>query len=60
MLTPTDRLLLTKVLNRTGDVALDGSVLEGLEIELKQSTSLNVRGDDAYYAGLHRIERDSG
>ncbi len=60
MLAPTDRLLLTKVQNRTGDAALDGSVLEGLEIELKQSPFLNVSGDDAYYAGLSRIESESG
>jgi len=60
VLGPTDRLLLTKVQNRTGDKVLEGSVLEGLEIELRQSPFLNVLGDDAYQAGLRQIESEGG
>jgi serine/threonine-protein kinase len=58
VLGPSDTLLLTVIQNRTGDAALDGSVLQGLEIELRQSALLNVRGMDAYGAGLRQIKSD--
>ena len=51
----SDILLLTVIQNRTGDPALEGSVLEGLEIELRQSELLNVRGVETYNAGLRQI-----
>jgi tetratricopeptide (TPR) repeat protein len=60
VLGPTDRLLLTVVQNKTGDVALDGTVMQGLEIALRQSTSLNVLGWEAYRAGLRQIEAEGG
>ncbi len=60
VLGPSDGLLLTMIQNRTGDSTLDGSVLEALEIELRQSELLNVRGADAYDAGLRQIEGDGG
>jgi eukaryotic-like serine/threonine-protein kinase len=55
VLGPSDDLLLTVIQNRTGDSTLDGSVLEGLEIELRQSERLNVRGAEMYAAGLRQI-----
>ncbi len=58
VLGPSDGLLLTVIQNRTGDSTLDGSVMDGLEIELRQSELLNVRGSDVYDAGLRQIEDD--
>ncbi len=58
VLGPSDGLLLTVIQNRTGDSTLDGSVLQGLEIELRQSEQLNIRGIEAYSAGLRQIEAD--
>ena len=58
LLGPSDGLLLTVIQNRTGDSTLDGSVMEGLEIELRQSELLNVRGSHAYDAGLRQLEAD--
>jgi eukaryotic-like serine/threonine-protein kinase len=58
VLGPSDGLLLTVIQNRTGDAMLDGVVLEGLDIELRQSEQLNIRGMDAYSAGLRQIEAD--
>jgi serine/threonine protein kinase/tetratricopeptide (TPR) repeat protein len=55
-----DRLLLTVIQNRTGDKGLDGTVMEGLEIALRQSKSLNVLGGEAYRAGLRQIEAEGG
>ena len=52
VLKPTDRLLLTVVENKTGDKTLDGTVMEGIEIALHQSKTLNVFGGGAYRAGL--------
>jgi eukaryotic-like serine/threonine-protein kinase len=60
VLGPSDGLLLTVIQNRTGDSTLDGTVLEGLAIELRQSDQLNIRGTDAYSAGLRQIEADGG
>ncbi len=57
-LAPNDVLLLTVVQDKTGE-ALGGAVLEGLEIALRQSPTLNVRGDDTYRAGLHQLEGNS-
>ncbi len=55
-----DHLLLTVVQNRTGDKALDGTVMQGLEIALRESQTLNVLGGEAYRAGLRQIEAESG
>ena len=54
LLGPSDGLLLTVIQNRTGDSTLDGAVLEGLEIELRQSRLLNVRGLETYASGLRQ------
>ncbi|MBB5338675.1 serine/threonine-protein kinase [Tunturiibacter gelidoferens] len=59
VLKPTDRLLLTLVQNKTGDKTLDGTVMEGLEIALHQSKTLNVLGGQAYRAGLMQINPES-
>jgi eukaryotic-like serine/threonine-protein kinase len=58
VLGPTDHLLLTVIQNKTGDKTLDGTVMEGLEIALRQSRSLNVLGGEAYRAGLQQIETE--
>jgi len=55
-----DKLLLTAIDNKTGDKSLDGAVMEGLEIALRQSKSLNVLGGDAYTAGLRVAQAESG
>lgn len=55
VLGPSDHLLLTVVQNKTGEKALDGTVMQGLEIALNQSRSLNVLGGEAYRAGLRQI-----
>jgi serine/threonine-protein kinase len=56
VLAPSDHLLLTVIQNKTGDKALDGTVMQGLEIALRQSRSLNVLGGEAYRAGLRQVE----
>jgi eukaryotic-like serine/threonine-protein kinase len=59
VLKPSDRLLLTVIQNKTGDQTLDGTVMQGLEIALHQSKSLNVLGGDAYHAGSRQLETES-
>src|SRR6202022_1770608 len=51
-----DHLLLTVIQNKTGDANLDGTVMQGIEIALRQSRSLNVLGGEAYRAGRRQIE----
>ncbi len=51
-----DHLLLTVIQNKTADRNLDGMVMQGLEIALRQSRSLNVLGGEAYHAGRRQIE----
>jgi serine/threonine-protein kinase len=51
-----DHLLLTVIQNKTADKALDGTIMQGIEIALRQSRSLNVLGGEAYRAGLRQIE----
>lgn len=53
---PRDGLLLTVIQNKTGDETLDGSVMQGLEIELQQSDRLKVFGGEAYRAGIRKIK----
>jgi serine/threonine protein kinase/tetratricopeptide (TPR) repeat protein len=60
VLGPQDRLLLTVIQNKTGDKSLDGTVLAGVEIALRQSASLNVQSGEAYKAGLRQIEAEEG
>ena len=55
-----DHLLLTVIQNKTADKALDGTVMQGIEIALRQSRSLNVLGGEAYRAGLRQIETEGG
>jgi eukaryotic-like serine/threonine-protein kinase len=55
-----DRLLLTVIQNKTTDKALDGTVMQGLEIALRQSKSLDLLGGEAYRAGLRQVEAESG
>lgn len=59
VLKPSDRLLLTLIQNKTGDKTLDGTVMQGLEIALRQSRTLNVLGGEAYHAGLVQIEPEN-
>jgi serine/threonine protein kinase/tetratricopeptide (TPR) repeat protein len=60
VLGPKDRLLLTVIQNKTGDGTLDGTVMEGMEIALRQSASLNMLGGEAYQAGLRQIAAGAG
>jgi serine/threonine-protein kinase len=55
-----DHLLLTIIQNKTGDKNLDGTVMEGIEIALRQSRSLNVWGGEAYRAGGRQIAAEGG
>jgi serine/threonine-protein kinase len=55
-----DHLLLTVIQNKTGDKNLDGTVMEGIEIALRQSRSLNVLGGEAYRAGGRQIAAEGG
>jgi serine/threonine-protein kinase len=56
VLGPHDQLLLTVIQNKTGDKTLDGTVMQGMEIALREFASLNVLGGEAYAAGLRQIE----
>ena len=60
VLRQNDRLLLTVIDNKTGDKSLDRVVMQGLEIALHQSKSLNVLGGEAYAAGLRQVRVDGG
>ena len=55
-----DRLLLTAGDNKTSDKTLDGTLMQGLEIALHQSSSLHVLGGDAYAAGLRQLHEEDG
>jgi serine/threonine-protein kinase len=55
-----DQLLLTVIQNKTPDKNLDGTVMQGIEIALRQSRSLNALGGEAYRAGGRLIEAESG
>ncbi len=55
-----DRLLLTIIQNKTGDKTLDGTAMQGLELALRQSRSLNLLGGEAYFAGQRQIAVKSG
>ena len=55
-----DHLLLTVIQNKTGDKTLDGTLMQGLELALRQSRSLNLLGDEAYLAGQRQIATESG
>jgi serine/threonine-protein kinase len=55
VLSQSDVLLLTVVQDKTGE-DLGGAVLKGIEIALRSSPSLNIRGDDTYQAGLRQME----
>jgi serine/threonine-protein kinase len=55
-----DQLLLTVIQNKTADKNLDGTVMQGIEIALRQSRSLNVLGGGAYRAGGRLIEAEGG
>jgi eukaryotic-like serine/threonine-protein kinase len=55
-----DRLLLTDIEDKTSDKSLGGATMEGLEIELRQSETLNLLGTDAFRAGQREIEAEGG
>ncbi len=54
VLGPADSVVLTAVQNKTGDAALDGAVMEGIELDLLQSP-LRWRMQEAYRAGVRQI-----
>lgn len=55
LLAPGDPLLLTVIQNKTSDHSLDGAVIEGLELVLRQSEYLTVRGGETYRSGLRQV-----
>ncbi len=55
-----DRLLLTVIQNKTADKNLDGTVMQGIEIALGQSRSLNILGGEAFRSGRRQIEAEGG
>ena len=55
LLSTDDALVLTEVENRTGDKSLDGSVAEGLQIELAQSPYLRMVDREAYRRVRHLV-----
>ena len=59
-LAPRDTLLLAVIEDKTHDGGFGPAVLEGLEIALGQSRYLNIRGDDAYQAGLRKTADERG
>lgn len=61
VLGPRDALLLTVIENKTGDKALDnGTVMQGLEIALREADNLKVFGGEAYRAGLNQVTGKAG
>ena len=59
VLGPGDGLLLTVIQNKTSNKALDdGTVMQGLELELRQADKLKVFGGEAYRAGLRQIKSE--
>ncbi len=58
LLKPGEPLLLTVIQNRTGDKSLDHAVMEGLELALRESQYLSVRGGETYRAGLRQGEAE--
>ena len=58
LLGPNDALLLTTIQNKTEDKTLDGAVMTALEMELKQSRYLKVRGVEDFAAGLRQAEAE--
>jgi len=57
---PNDVLLLASIENSTGDKRLDGTLIEGLELQLRQSPSLRLLGGDAMRAGTQALNIDEG
>ena len=51
----TDAVVVTEIENRTGDKSLDGSIAEGLAIDLAQSPWLLLRDQGAYRAARHGV-----
>ena len=60
MLTETDPVVLTEVVNNTGDKSLDGSVALGLQMALAQSPYLKLVSGDAYRSALHLTGTEAG
>ena len=59
LLTSSDALVLTEIENRTGDKSLDGTLAQGLQLELEQSRYLRVVDRSAYRAIRHQVMPDA-
>jgi serine/threonine-protein kinase len=59
ILKKNDSLFVASVQNKTGDAALEGAVLEGLEMDLKQSPYFKTLGAIAGQASSRLIEKES-
>ena len=60
VLRPKEQLLLTVIENKTSDDTLDNTIMQGLEIALRQSNSLSIQGGAAYAAGLRQLQEEGG
>jgi serine/threonine protein kinase/tetratricopeptide (TPR) repeat protein len=58
LLKPNDTVLIAEMQNKTGDAALEGAVLEGMELDLRSSSYLKVLGISAAQAGRRMVEAE--
>ena len=59
VLRPGDVVLLAPIENKTGEADLDRSVMQGLEIELAESSALRFEGLSAFQAGVRQIAAET-
>ena len=60
ILTDQDRVVLTEIENRTGDKALDGVVVSGLQIALSESPYLRLSPATSYLTARGQVAPDAG
>jgi DNA-binding winged helix-turn-helix (wHTH) protein/tetratricopeptide (TPR) repeat protein len=59
-LSPTDTVVLTDFVNTTGDAVFDGTLREGLAVQLQQSPFLSLISDERIHQTLHLMGRPAG
>src|SRR3984957_15966226 len=59
-LSPTDTVVLTDFVNTTGDDVFDGTLREGLAVQLQQSPFLSLISDERIHQTLHLMGRPAG
>lgn len=60
ILTDQDKVVLTEIENRTGDKALDGVVVSGLQIALSESPHLRLSPATSYLTARGQVASDAG